>query len=137
MASVVRYRTGFDRWTGRRLTGWSHVQQSLGLIWTTRVGSRVMRLDFGSDLRSHLGEDVWAPTVLAIYDELITAAHKWEPEYRISDLQLVRLTKLGGLGLAHGGTYYPEGRYGNYDIAEDANALYPLADRERLARAAA
>ncbi|WP_279480257.1 integrase [Aureimonas sp. SK2] len=137
MAAIVRYRTGIDRQTGKVLVGFDHVRQSLGVIWTTKVNRRLMLLDFGSSLRRFLAEDITPSLVMEIYDELVTSAHKWEPEYRISDLQLVHLKRTGGLGLAHGGTYYPEGRFGNYAIAENANTIYPLADRERLSRAVA
>lgn len=137
MAQIIRYRTGFDRETGQLLRGWAHVAQSLAVIWLTRIDTRVMLLAFGSAVRSFLSEDVTAPTVLALYDELVTAAHRWEPEYRIADLQLVRLTQKGGLGLRHGGTYFPEGRFGNYGVSEGANALAPLAAREAIARRSA
>ena len=59
---------------------------------------------------------------------------RWEPEYRVASMQLVSLTRLGGLGLKHGGTYYPEGRYNNYAIREDFGGVASLARYEALAR---
>lgn len=115
--TAIAFRTGIDRRTGQILTGWAHVRQSLEVIWLTRFETRVMLLDFGSDLRSWLAEDLTTATALGLYNDLITAAHRWEPEYRIKELQLVRLTREGGLGLRHAGLYYPEGRLGNYAIA--------------------
>jgi hypothetical protein len=53
---------------------------------------------------------------LQIYASLVDAAHTHEPEYRISSLRLVRVTREGALGLKYAGTYYPEGRFGNYEI---------------------
>jgi len=93
-----------------------------------------MLLDFGSDLRSFLSEDLTPALALAIYDQLVTSAHLWEPEYRISDLQLVLVERIGSLGLRHAGTYYPEGRFGNYEVAEPAGNIVPLAAQERIAR---
>lgn len=124
--TALRYRTGIDRWTGRPLTGWPHVQQSLACIWQTRLEERVMLLDFGSNLRSWLAEDLTPVTALGIYADLIEAAHKWEPEYRISTLQFVQASRDGSLGLRHGGVYYPEGRLGNYALAEQRSAIAPI-----------
>lgn len=117
MATAVRYRTGIDGRTGKVLTGAAHLAQSLETIWMTRLDQLVMNLDFGSDLRAHLAEDLTPALALEIYNDLVVAAHKFEPEYRVDELQLVKLTEFGTLGLRHGGLYYPEGRFGNYSIA--------------------
>ncbi|WP_020185953.1 GPW/gp25 family protein [Methylopila sp. 73B] len=137
MIGAVRYRTGTNRETGKPLSGWAHVEQSLGVIWLTRLEQRVMRLAFGSNLHSHLAEDLTPATALAIYNDLVAAAHRWEPEYRIRDMQLVSLTQAGGLGLRHRGIYYPEGRFGNYAIATEAGATTGIVRREQAARSAA
>lgn len=133
---ALRYRTGIDRNTFRPLVGWAHVQQSLAVIWSTRLLERVMRLDFGSHLRSWLAEDLTPETALGIYDELVTAAHRWEPEYRVHNMQFVLLTRDGGLGLKHGGLYYPEGRLGNYDVALPIGEALPLTRLEAFVRRA-
>ena len=117
MAGVIRYRTGIDGRTGKVLTGIPHLQQSLGKIWGTRIDTRVMRLSFGSNLRSLLSEDLSPSIALLIYNELYGSAAKWEPEYALTQLQLVTLTEGGKLGLRHAGVYFPEGRFGNYDLA--------------------
>lgn len=137
MAEIIRYRTGIDRETGALLRGRPHLVQSLQHIWMTRVESVVMLLSYGSSLRSFLAEDVTPQLVLDFYREMVTTAHRWEPEARIDRLQLVYLTKTGKLGLEYAGTYYPEGRFDNYAISEALNATYPLTDRERLTRSVA
>ena len=137
MVGAVRYRTGTNRETGKPLSGWAHVEQSLAVIWLTRLQSRVMRLSFGSDLFSRLAEDLTPATAFAIYNDLVTAAHRWEPEYRIRQMQLVSLTATGSLGLRHSGIYYPEGRFGNYAISVNAGGTSALARREQFARNAA
>lgn len=118
MATKVRYRVGVDEATGRVLIGWPHARQSLAKIWLTHIGKMIMLLDFGAELRDRLGEDLTPALALDIYDDLVTAAHKWEPEFRVSSLRFVKLTESGALGLAYTGAYYPEGRFGNYDIVE-------------------
>ncbi|WP_319775492.1 GPW/gp25 family protein [Breoghania sp.] len=137
MMQAIRYRTGINAETGAVLRGWPHVVQSLGKIWTTRLQTRIMRLAFGSELFSRLGEDISPQLALQIYDDLTTAAHRFEPEYRLSSMQLVMATRDGGLGLKHAGTYYPEGRFGIYDFPEDKTAVVPLALLRNAAGAAA
>ncbi len=117
MAGEIRFRTGIDGRTGRVITGPEHLAQSLAKIWHTRVETRVMRLAFGSDLRSLLSEDLSPAIAMLIYNEMVASAARWEPEYAISELQLVTLKDSGALGIRHGGIYYPEGRFGNYDLA--------------------
>lgn len=130
---AVRYRSGIDGQTGRVIIGRVHLAQSLAQIWTTSLGKRVMLLDFGSKLRSHLAEDITGALALEIYDDLTSAVYAYEPEYRVAEMQLVKLTRLGGLGLRHGGIYYPEGRFGNYAIQEDFGGVSSLARYEGLA----
>ncbi|MCB5204255.1 integrase [Neorhizobium sp. T786] len=117
MAGQIRYRSGIDGRTGKVITGIPHLMQSLAKIWGTRIDTRVMRLDFGSDLRSLLSEDLTPSIALLIYNELVASAARWEPEYVLNQLQLVTISETGKLGLRHGGLYFPEGRFGNYDLA--------------------
>jgi uncharacterized protein len=117
MAGEIRYRTGIDARTGQILTGPQHLAQSLGIIWQTRIQTRLMRLPFGADLRSLLSEDLTPALALMIYNEMVASAARWEPEYELAQLQLVTLKDSGSLGIRHGGLYFPEGRFGNYDIA--------------------
>jgi hypothetical protein len=119
MAGEIRYRTGINARTGKILTGPAHLAQSLSKIWQTRLDTRVMRLSFGADLRSALSEDLTPSIALLIYNEMVASAARWEPEYLITQLQLVTLRDTGKLGIRHGGIYYPEGRFGNYDLAVD------------------
>ncbi|MFC6447164.1 GPW/gp25 family protein [Shinella zoogloeoides] len=119
MAGEIRYRVGINARTGKLLTGPAHLAQSLGKIWHTRIGTRVMRLTFGADLRSLLSEDLTPSIALLLYNEMVASAALWEPEYLLGQLQLVRLTDAGQLGIRHGGLYFPEGRFGNYDLAVD------------------
>lgn len=135
MAAAIRYRTGIDGRTGKPLVGWPHVAQSLATIWTTRLGALVMRLDFGSAHFGLLAKDVTPALALELYNELVAAAHAFEPEYRIRELQLVSLTKIGGLGLKHSGRYYPEGRLGNYALCFDQGATTAFTRLAQVTRA--
>lgn len=117
MAGEIRYRTGRDQRTGEMISGPRHLAQSLGKIIDTRLNTMPMLLDFGMDLRSFLSEDLTPALALTIYTDIAAAFARWEPEYEIQQIQLVRLTDAGALGLRHGGLYYPEGRFGNYELA--------------------
>ncbi len=116
MAGAIQFRRGFDERTGKLLVGAPHLAQSMRKIWRTRVGTRVMRLAFGSDLRSLLAEDLSPSIALILYNEMVATVAPWEPEFEITQLQLVRATEAGQLAVRHGGNYYPEGRLGNYDV---------------------
>ncbi|MCO5083399.1 MAG: integrase [Rhizobiaceae bacterium] len=122
MARAIRYRVDIDRRTGAVLVGIPALLQALDVIWMTRTNLRVMLLDFGSNLRSWLAEDLTPALALQIYGDLASTAHRWEPEYRVREFQFVRMSQSGTLGLKHGGLYFPEGRFGNYDIAIPLNA---------------
>lgn len=129
MAGEIRYRSGRDTRTGEMISGPRHLAQSLGKIWSTRLNTMPMLLEFGNDLRSYLSEDLTPALALQIYNELTASAARWEPEYALTQVQLVRLTDGGALGLRHGGIYYPEGRFGNYDLAVDLSLpARPLGD---------
>lgn len=117
MAQAVRYRTGIDGRTGRVLTGVAHLAQSLDTLWMTRREQLVMALDIGTELRAFLSEDLTPALALGIYNELALSTWLHEPEYRLDELQFVRMGEDGLLALRHGGLYYPEGRFGNYEIA--------------------
>lgn len=119
MAGSVRFRAGIDERTGKVLSGPDHLAQSLLKIWTTRLDTRVMRLAFGSDLRSLLSEDLTPAIAMQVYNEMVASAARWEPEFMITQLQLVTLKETGKLGIRYGGIYFPEGRLGNYDLAVD------------------
>ena len=122
MAQAIRYRTGIDGRTGKLLTGFAHLVQSLQIIWQTPLATVPMLLDFGSDLRGALSEDLTPALALQIYTDLVASAERHEPEYRLDELQFVRMSEGGQLALRHGGLYYPEGRFGNYSIAQPMRA---------------
>ena len=124
---MLRYRSGMDRHTGRVLTGWAHCAQSVDVIWSTQLDERVMRLAFGSEVVRLIGRGLAPGLLLDLYRELVVSAHRWEPEYRIRQLDVTRIERTGGLAVVSRGYYYPEGRLGNYDAVEAASASYALA----------
>ncbi len=123
---MVRYRVGISKVTGRSMTGYAHLQQSLAEIIATIPTERVMRLDFGLDPTRRLGRNISPALAATLYRDLIVAIHKFEPEYRVTRLQLVSVDRLGGLAIYLEGAYFPEGRLGNYALEAPANFNLPV-----------
>ncbi len=132
---AIRYRVGIDQTDGQLLVGMAHVNQSVAKILTTLPLELVMLLDFGSNLIGEIGKNLYAGEALRIYGIVAGAIHKWEPEFRVTTMSLVSVTRVGGLSLALAGTYYPEGRFGNYAISEPANLNVPLVQATQGAAA--
>lgn len=127
---MLRYRTGIDRRTGELLTGWDDVSQSIEVILATMLEERIMRTEFGSEVWRTIGKNLVPPTVLQFYRHAVGAIHRWEPEYRVRRIQLLRVDALGTLGVGSKGLYYPEGRFGNYRASVVADGTFPLAVAE-------
>lgn len=123
---MIRYRTGIDAETGKALRGLAHLNQSIAKIVTTVVSERVMRLDFGAGLEREIGRNLNKVRILALYGKTIVAIHRWEPEARIKQARLVTIERTGALGLGFAGSYFPEGRFGNFDVVEPMDINVPL-----------
>lgn len=132
--AVIRYRSGVCKVDGRLLVGWAHCRQSLATILTTDLDERTMLLDFAGELRRWIGRNTVAPIVTQLYRSAFAAIRRWEPEFAPRQVQLLNLDGIGGLALGLRGTYYPEGRLGNYALAEPKGGAFALAVAEQLGR---
>lgn len=112
--------TGVNASTGAPLSDWEHVEQSIGKILTTPLGSRVMRRDFGSDLYDLIDAKMVQRNVLALYVATAVAISRWEPRFVLTHAGVDRLGPDGVISLVLRGTYFPRGHLGDYSIAEDA-----------------
>ncbi len=113
--------TGIDRNTGKLLSGWPHVTQSIGVLFTTYFGQRVMRRWFGSFVPQLLGEPMTPSTVLRFWTAICVAIDLWEPRFRIT--QIVpkgspEEMRLGALGFEVRGVYMPRGHLGDKTPAQ-------------------
>ncbi|MDA7086506.1 GPW/gp25 family protein [Pseudomonas sp. SA3-5] len=77
-----------NRHTGRSITTLEHIAQSIGDILTTRIGSRVMRRQYGSQLVDLIDQPGNPATRLLCYAAIAMAVMRWEPRVRISRVQL-------------------------------------------------
>lgn len=75
--------SGVDRHTGKMLDGYSSALQSVEVIFTTRIGERVMRRHFGAGLAELLGRAT-TPALFAAWKTLIAVGiDLWEPRLRV------------------------------------------------------
>src|SRR5207249_1523646 len=72
-----------DRRTGKVLVGWPHVQQSLGVIFSTRYHERVLRRYVGSFVPHLLGESALPRIITRFFWAIASAIDLWEPCYSI------------------------------------------------------
>lgn len=114
--------TGIDAQTGKPLSDWEHVQQSIAKILTTPIGTRVMRRDFGSDIPNLVDAKMIPKNILLLYSAAALAIERWEPRFRMSAGNVARLSADGVIALNIYGIYYPRGHLGDYSIAETKSA---------------
>lgn len=73
--------------TGRALGEMDHIRQSIRDILTTRIGSRVMRRDYGSLIPELIDHPANAANQLRLKAATVMAVMRWEPR--------VALTRVG------------------------------------------
>jgi uncharacterized protein len=82
-ANISPARNGMNRFTGKLLQGWPHVEQSMELIFATPYHERVLRRWVGSFVPMLLGENYIERIVMRFYWAIVTGIDLWEPNYRI------------------------------------------------------
>lgn len=80
---------GMDRRTGLPISGVAHLQQSIEDILTTPLGSRRMRPDYGSKIRSFVDMPVTEGWKSAVQAEVARALGRWEPRIKLSQVTVV------------------------------------------------
>lgn len=75
--------TGIDRHTGKLIGNFESALQAVEVIFTTRVGERVMRRHFGAGLAELLGRAT-TPALFAAWQLLVAIGiDLWEPRFRV------------------------------------------------------
>lgn len=99
---------GTDAKTGKRLSGLSHLRQSIRDILTTPVGSRVMRRDYGSRLFDLIDAPLNPQTLVEIYAATAEALMRWEPRLRVTRV-IASAAESGSLAIDLEAIYLPTG----------------------------
>ena len=127
-------RTGLDDRTGQMLTGWDHCVQSIGIILTTRIGTRVMQRDFGSVLKELQDANPDPRTMMLIFVGVAEALRRWDPGFRLHRIALTRAGADGIYQFELVGTFYPLGHRGDYSLAEERSAAIGIAANDNYLR---
>ncbi|ALI09112.1 MULTISPECIES: GPW/gp25 family protein [Pseudomonas] len=88
-----------NRHTGASLSSEESIAQSMSDILSTRLGTRVMRREYGSllpDLVDHPFNDI---TRLQVYAATVIALMRWEPRISLSRVQFLGTTLQGQASL--------------------------------------
>ena len=91
---------GIDATTGKRLIGVAHLKASIRDILTTRIGTRVMRRDFGSRLPELVDNPTGELLKVELFAATAEALVKWEPRFRLDRVYLESATEDGRIVLA-------------------------------------
>ena len=108
---------GLDAMSGGTITGWDHVVQSLRDIFDTRFGSRIMREWYGSFVPNLLGRLITPEEVVPYFAAITSAIEQWEPRFRVTRIEAVKVMRDGQLHVFLEGEYRPRAVYGDFTAA--------------------
>lgn len=104
---------GIDAVTGRPLSGWPHVVQSVGILLTTRLGDRAMRRYVGSVTTALLGRNINRTNMLRLLQSIAVAIDLFEPRFGVLRVTPVALERSGHVSIVIEGEYRPRGHLGD------------------------
>ncbi len=114
---------GVNAVTGMPLAGWAHVQQSLNVIFTTRIGQRLMRRFFGSAVPALLGQPLTPGQLMRFYMAIVIAVELWEPRFAVTSVSYPQGQNSpsqlgqGQFGILIEGQYMPNALEGDFTVA--------------------
>jgi phage baseplate assembly protein W len=120
---------GFNRHTGKPISGWPEVAQSLDTLLTTLVGESIRRRSKGIDevviqdrpMNSIEITDAFIGIAEAIEPRMVNGRQLGEPRFDLVRVVPFRAGPDGQVGFELQGLYYPRGLTGDYSIFEQAN----------------
>jgi hypothetical protein len=100
---------GLNATTGQALCGLDHLRQSIKDILTTRIGTRVMRRDYGSRLPDLVDNPMTPRLAMELYAATVDALDRWEPRLKLTRVKIASAAP-GRVVLDLEGIYLPDGR---------------------------
>lgn len=79
---------GVDASTGKPLSDLDHLRQSIRDILTTRIGTRVMRRDYGSRVPDLIDRPITPRLAVELYAAVAEALARWEPRFRLTRVRM-------------------------------------------------
>lgn len=117
-----------DENTGKVITGWAVVRQSIERIFRTKAGSRILQRHFGSRLPDFIDQPYTESWVGYIYAAMADALVRFEPRFILERIEMVNDNELTGAVPKNGqlwvkltGVFLPNG------AADDMNIRYQSA----------
>lgn len=107
MATIADLIVDIDRETGELITGWPRCRQSIQVILTTRLRTRVMRRWFGSRFLELQDQPANEQSYNECLGKAINAINRYEPEFVVTRLA-IRPAADGSAEITVEGTYLPE-----------------------------
>lgn len=96
---------GMNQNTGKFISNLDHLQQSIKLILSTPLGSRVMLPEFGSKLVNLIDTPMTNSNQLKLYAATIEALDRWEPRLKVKDVKIENINANGVVTLNISGVY--------------------------------
>ena len=115
--TITSPSVGLNAATGAVLTGWEHVLQSLSDIFTTGFGERIIREWYGSFVPNLLGQLITPDEVTPFFVAITSAIEQWEPRFRVTRIEAVKVTRDGELHVFLEGEYRPRAVFGDFTAA--------------------
>ena len=79
---------GMNRETGKPVSDADHLRQSIRDILSTRIGTRTMLRDYGSNIPELVDLPINQTTIAAIKADMINELNIWEPRMRVNRVVL-------------------------------------------------
>lgn len=106
---------GVDANTGQPLAGLEHLKQSIRDILTTRIGTRVMRRDYGSRVPELVDRPITPALAVELYAAIAEALDRWEPRIKLERVRVLSAQE-GSVELSLQGVYLPDGEQVSLEV---------------------